>query len=509
MRRGRFFWKLFIPNAVLLAVLWASGVVVILRGLNQFDSVQPATSPKPAAPQDSQGEAARSPAAGFRDARRIVTTTGVMGFLSALGLTLGLAILWGRRVTHLTAAANALARGDWTTHLDSSGSDEMALLARSLNRMADRLSAQMATIDGQRRTLESLLATISEGVVVAGSDGRIVLLNPAAARLLNLPAETSGTASMANRTVEQCVPQHDLQRMLLPHATGAEPSLNESRLDLSTAGGPVSVLARASDIALPDSTTRPGGERKGRLLVLTDVTEFTKAIRLRTDFVANASHELRTPLSAIRAAAETLLKMNLREEHEVAPRFFHVIARHVGRLEALVSDLLDLSRLESPGGSFERTALQLHRLAGEIRQRWLPPAEEKGVGFECEVCPECTTINVNPRLLELVVDNLLDNAMKFTAPGGEVRLHVSCPAGGITVEVRDNGCGIPPEEHARVFERFYQISPSRAADGVAKERGTGLGLSIVKHAVAAMNGTVRLDSTPGKGTTVTVTLPTS
>lgn len=520
MRRVRFFWKLFLGHAVLLALLWGAAVWTILVELDRYKHAATPALSHPAGIGESTADDPHAPRVARDDPtiRRLLVVTGLAGLLAALGLALGLALLWSRRIARLTAAANALARGDLTTRLEWTGSDEVALLARSLNRMADRLNAQLATIDRQRRTWESLLGHVSEGVVVARDDGRIVLVNPAGARMLRLPTASSvGPVSGGELTVEQWIGQHDLQRLLLPgeNAAAPEPPVIEARLDLATPDGVISVLARASNITLPDfaaphAATRGEETVTGRVLVLTDISELARALRLRSDFVANASHELRTPLAAIRAAVETLMKVDLAAEHDVAPRFIDMVSRHVGRLEALVADLLDLSRVESPGGRFERTVLQLHRMVGDIRERWSQPARERGVQLDCEVGRECTTLTANARLLDLALDNLLDNAVKFTPPGGHVQLRVQCADSSVSLEVRDDGCGIAPEEHERVFERFYQVSPSRSAEGApAKERGTGLGLSIVKHAVAAMGGAVQLQSELGKGTCVTLTIPAS
>jgi two-component system phosphate regulon sensor histidine kinase PhoR len=491
MKLGRSFWKLVLGQVLLIVLLWTVCVLAILR--------------------ESAG--GQLPAEADQDRwHRFVLITGLAGLLAAIGLALGFAILWRRRIACLSAAAHALAHGDLDTRWDASGSDDVALLTRSLNRLADRFNGQAATIASQRQALESVISRLSEGVVVAGNDGRIVLINQAAARLLGLPDPMpEGVVNDRGLTVEQTFPQHDLQRLLLPKGAGASHS-EDVRLNVAAANGPVSLLARASDIVLTDSAAHPSADGRtahGRLVVLTDVTELTKAVRLRSDFVANASHELRTPLSAIRAAAETLLTMNLAKEHEVAPRFVETIARHVRRLEVLITDLLDLSRVEYPGARFAPSNVGIHRMVDDLHAHWGETASERGLRFETEVSEDCTTLLANPRLLRLVLDNLLDNAMKFTDRGGRVSLRVRRRDASVSFEVRDDGCGISRQEHERVFERFYQVSPSRSEDAPpgAAERGTGLGLSIVKHAVAAMSGEITLDSEPGKGTCVTVVIP--
>jgi signal transduction histidine kinase len=247
----------------------------------------------------------------------------------------------------------------------------------------------------------------------------------------------------------------------------------------------------------------------GRLLVLTDITELTRAVRMRSDFVANASHELRTPLAAIRMAVETLAKMNLAEEAPAAARFLGIVARHSSHLQAMVSDLLDLARVESPSARFEPTTLHLQRVFDELYGRWQEPLASKRLRWRAEIKPDCPTVHANAHLLTLVLDNLMDNAIKFTEAGGEVAVNGRRIGDQGVIEVSDTGCGIDSADQERVFERFYQVAPDRSGTGrpSGEKRGTGLGLSIVRHAASALGGTIKLESKVGVGTTVVVRLP--
>jgi two-component system phosphate regulon sensor histidine kinase PhoR len=275
------------------------------------------------------------------------------------------------------------------------------------------------------------------------------------------------------------------------------------------------VLASASDITLPgtppreapsDSDVQP---RIGRILALTDITEIARTIQMKTDFAANASHELRTPLSAIRGAIETLLNIDLSDDAESATRFLGVIDRHNARLEALVEDLLALSRLESPVSEFKPMTVDWHRFRDELIAKWTDAVEKKQLHWEWVTPPDLREVGTNPQLIRLVLDNLVDNAIKFTAAGGHITVASRREGNDLVVEVADDGCGIPAEDQERVFERFYQVATARSGTGSEQPetRGTGLGLSIVRHAVAAMKGTVTLTSEPGVGTRVTTTIP--
>jgi two-component system phosphate regulon sensor histidine kinase PhoR len=282
---------------------------------------------------------------------------------------------------------------------------------------------------------------------------------------------------------------------------------NEIRLEIPSRGGPVVVLARASDIDMPRRAgTAP---LTGRILALTDISEIARTIQMKADFVANASHELRTPLSAIRVAIETVLNIDPAEDAESAKRFLRVIDRHSARLEALVADLLALSRLESTSRQAKPAALDLRRFCNELREKWADPVTEKRLHWECTVDSDLQELTVDEDLLGMAVDNLIDNAIRFTDPGGHVSVAFGREHELVTIQVADDGCGIPEQDQERVFERFYQVAQARSGGEAAQpeRRGTGLGLAIVRHAAASMGGSVSLTSEPGAGTQVTLKIP--
>jgi two-component system phosphate regulon sensor histidine kinase PhoR len=400
-----------------------------------------------------------------------------------------------------------------TVDLEVTGQDEVAVLSSLLNALRRRLASQVALIERQRRMLQSLVDELQEGVIVAGPDGRIALINPTAVRLLGLRPGPGGISRLVGQPLETCIPHHPLQRLLTWAASEpGEPAAQETRLEIETESGTVHLLARASEVALAEGS--PGGSPAGaeargsavgRVVMLTDITKLHRIVQMRSDFVANASHELRTPLSTIRAAVETLLTMDLPTEAPAARTFLEKIDRHTARLEAMVADLLDLSRLEMPAERFEPEPVDLRRFLDDLHARFAEALERKPLHCQLERPPaETATIRVNPHLLRMALDNLVDNAIKFTDPGGHIGLSLRVAEQEAVFEVSDDGCGIPEEEQQRVFERFYQVQRARSG---GPERGTGLGLSIVRHAVEAMHGTVRLESRLGEGTRVSVTIP--
>ena len=455
---------------------------------------------------------------------KLAAAIGTIALVGTLALGIVLTQLRARLLHRLAETAQSLSAGDLSAKADIVGSDEYAMLSAALNQTRRRLALQVETINRQRLTLESLVEQLHEGVVVARENGRIVLINPSALRLLNLTGEEQADpARLIGLPLERCIPQHELQRMLrgesVPRVAAdvrsergtleddmlaALQHEEETRVQVSTATGERHLLARVSDLTLPGDAPTQDESSPGRMLVLTDITELARIIRIKTDFVANASHELRTPLSAIRAAVETLLHIDLAEDTAAARRFLETVDRQTRRLEAMVTDLLDLSRLESPMTRFEPQPLSIQKELDELQTRFADRLEAKGIAWETHALNGAVqTVVTHAHLLRLVLDNLLDNAIKFTESGGHVRVACAAGPGWLSFEVTDDGCGIPEAEQERVFERFYQIERARSGE----QRGTGLGLAIVRHAAAAMNGTVTLKSKPGEGTRVTIRVP--
>lgn len=464
--------------------------------------------------------------------QRMMGTIVLGGLGAAILLAMGLAALSSVPILRITRVARSLSAGDLTARVRVRGSDEWAILGRSLNQMRDNLAAQLETIDRQRRTLAALLAQLHEGVVVVGPNARVVLANPAAIRLLGIsgkPAERK--ESLEGLAIEQIVAHQELQGLLVPHGRsqtveadhiqpGNGQAIDELRIQVDGPSGSISVLARASEIVLPgmdgmgttegkSASPKGSAPQTGRLLVLTDVTELSRMIQVKADFAANASHELRTPLSAIRAAVETLLQLKPGEDPDSQRYLLGVIDRHSGRLQDMVADLMDLARIESSPRQFKAEPINTRELLADLRAKHEERIQEKRLNWEFEIPSQMAEIIASPHLLRLVLDNLLDNAIKFTDPGGTIRTVVQPMAdsesgrGQVSISVSDTGCGIPEAEQSRVFERFYQVERARSGS----IRGTGLGLSIVRHAVGAMHGEVSLTSKVGSGTTVTFRFP--
>ncbi len=411
-----------------------------------------------------------------------------------LALLAGL-VAWavGRRLSRplreLQAGAERFAAGELDRRLPAPDSEETGALADALNRMAAALNDRIAAVEAQRRELEAVLGSMMEGVLAVDDQERIISLNRAGADLLGVERERA-----LGRTVPEIVRNPDLQRLVgqaLERPGPAERDL---------------VLHGDRELHLQAHATGlcgEGGRRLGVLLVLNDVTRLRRLESLRRDFVANVSHELKTPITSIKGFVETLLDGALAEPAE-ARRFLEIVAAQADRLQAIVEDLLALSRIEQES---ESEQIQLHRaFLRPVLERALeagrPRAEAQRIAVTLD-CPDDLVARCNETLLEQAVGNLLDNAIKYSEPGTAVAVTATAHGGTVEIAVRDHGRGIAPEHLPRLFERFYRVDKARSR----KYGGTGLGLAIVKHIAQAHGGRVEVESVPGEGSTFRLALP--
>lgn len=424
----------------------------------------------------------------------------VAATVTAATLMACLAVILQRRwigpVRELAAAADQMAAGRWQTRVEPAGADQVQFLASRFNVMAAQAEKQLAELNHQRADLQSLVDSLPDPILLSDPQRRIVVINAPAARLLQLkPAQAVG------RKIVEVVNEEAILSVLetVPPAESRNSAAVMREIRLQRGGQHVTYQAVAT-------RAKAGGV----LLVLRNVSAMAAAVQMKTDFVANASHELRTPIAAIKVAFETLRDV-YEEDPQQTSRCITIIDGHLRRLEEMLSDLLDLSRVENPDLKPQITPVHVPDLISHLRQTLGSMARQKGVElrFAIENWEGNRPFNSDPRLLNLILKNLVENSIKFTPPQGTVSVAFARSADAAQpartlLEIRDTGIGIPPEHQQRVFERFYQVDPARSG---AAGRGTGLGLAIVKHAVHALGGSVELDSAPGQGTTVTCTLP--
>ncbi len=347
--------------------------------------------------------------------------------------------------------------------------------AHEADRSAEHFRAKLLIADAEGRQMQLVLSSMEEGVLLFGPDGRRRFANSAADRLLG-----------ANPATVQAILPLRLREAVASASRQGLPT---------TAGGEVGTPTRS----LRGSATPVGGDGSV-LLVVADVTEATRVERVRRDFVANASHELKTPAASIQATAETIKTAAAADPAEV-PRFAEQLEREAIRLSRIVSDLLDLSRLESgaaPDGSVGLDSV----LRGEA-ERCMSAASTGGITLTVDAAP-VPPMSGSARDLSLLVRNLLDNAIRNTPPGGSVTARIREDEDGVVMTIADTGVGIPSRDLDRIFERFYRVDRARSRE----TGGTGLGLSIVKHVVENHAGSISVESELGRGTAFTVRLPT-
>jgi two-component system phosphate regulon sensor histidine kinase PhoR len=462
--------------------------------------------------------------------RRIVWTGALVTGLAALALSFALARRINQPVEELTAGAERIAAGGYGHKVYGAGRGKLGMLARMFNHMSDRLAFQFAQLEEDREQLRTILSGMVEGVIALDGDRRILFVNDRAAQLLGFPAQVP-----PGRKLGEVVRQRALQQ--IARRALAEPEPIQEEL---TWTGPAakSITVHAARL--------PGNPPRGAVLVVHDTTELRRLERLRQEFVANVSHELKTPLSVIKACVETLLE-TADEDPVHRRRFLTQIDDQAERLHALILDLLSLARVESGTELFEfqavsvgrvvSTCLERHRARAEAKDLYLqaiPPGprsqesgERRSVSSPCEsqasgvagqevsagssLPPDSCLLTPKPDLavwadeeaVGQILDNLVDNALKYTPPTGRVCVRWQVEDGYVRLEVADSGIGIPEHDLPRIFERFYRVDKARSRE----LGGTGLGLSIVKHLAQAMHGTVHATSTVGQGTTFNVRLP--
>ncbi|MGM0665044.1 MAG: ATP-binding protein [Thermodesulfobacteriota bacterium] len=420
---------------------------------------------------------------------RIVFQGLLVAILAAL-LSLWISRRQSRPLETIKDGAERFASGELDFRLSVPESEEMGGLAAALNQMATDLAERLQAVRRQRNELEAVLSSMVEGVIAVDMDERVIRMNQAAASMLRCHSSEA-----RNRSIQEVSRNTELQRFVAE--TLASDSLVERDLNLYVEGDRT---VSAHGTGLRDEK----GARMGSLIVLNDITRLRRLENVRRDFVANVSHEIKTPITAIKGFVETLQETAAEEDPGTTRRFLEIIERHVDRLEALVEDLLDLSRIEdqeqTKGIGLEPGLVSdiLKGAAELVKEKVGGPAANFDIS-----CEEGLAAPMNPILLEQAFVNLLENAVKYSPAGSVVRVTADRSGGETVVRIEDSGPGIPAVHLDRIFERFYRVDKSRSR----KLGGTGLGLAIVKHVVMVHGGRVEVESRPGEGSAFIVHLP--
>jgi two-component system phosphate regulon sensor histidine kinase PhoR len=412
---------------------------------------------------------------------------------SLVALILGMLIAYvfsmrfTRRIRHLQSFAERLLQTKASQEVGSEADDELGSLARSLNRMAAQLRDTLDQLSMESARREAILSSMVEGVLAVDQQMRITFCNESFARVTGIPVPIPQRAPLL-----EVVRDAGLFDMLAQVLASEQPL--KGRLELPAANG------RSFEVQVAPLSASP---RQGAIAVLHDITDLERLERVRKDFVANVSHELRTPLAAIRGYADTLIDGAL-EDPENNRKFLEIISAQAAQLNNIASDLLMLSELESDraeAGKPER--FFVHNVVDNALRTVESEARMRDVRLIRGKAEEASVSGSKIRLEQALV-NLLDNAIKFNRPFGEVRIDITrVPERRVCIMVADTGIGILSGVLSRIFERFYRVDKARSRS----VGGTGLGLSIVKHVLERMNGRITVESELGKGSVFTVTLP--
>ncbi len=419
------------------------------------------------------------------DLRLEVAAAGMLGLAAALGVSFFLSWLTLRPIREMRSAAESIARGDLEPRLPMRLSDELGEIAQAINRMAEQLRERLSETTREKERLAAVLNAMVEGVLVVDADGGILLANERLREFFDFWGELSGRSPL------EVVRSSDFQDLLLEAGRTDDPVSCE--------------IDGSRNRALRVQAVRfPSGEvvRMGTVAVFHDITEIRRLEQVRQDFVANASHELRTPLAAVQGFAETLLhKPDLPASDQ--RHYVGIIERHALRLGAIVEDLLDLSKAESETARSEFEDIDVSAIARSLVADAKSRRSTEHVAVELSVVGPGRAWGER-QAIEQALGNLLDNAIKYTEDGGRVGVVLETSGSWLRIDVTDTGIGIPGEDLARIFERFYRVDKARSrALG-----GTGLGLSIVKHQVQRLGGQIAVESELGTGSTFSLILPT-
>ncbi len=420
-----------------------------------------------------------------RDLTRGAALAGLLALLAGGLVAWLLSRGLGRSLRAIMDTARRLADGDLAARIRAGRDDELGELARILNRSAEELQRRLAESVRDRGRTDTILAAMDDGLLAVDPQGLVTLANDSFTRAL-------AVASPVGRHYLETIRQPEVGALIEDVLRGERRREAEVELPL---------LQRSFTVS---AAPFPGaqGSPPGAVLTFRDTTERQRLEAVRRDFVANASHELRTPLTSIRGFVEAL-EDGAKDEPGTAERFLGKIRTHADRMAALVDDLLELSRLESGARPPEAEIVRPGELAAEVLASFAKPAAQRSLALAHDERGAPAVVTDRERLRR-ILENLVDNAVKYTPPGGHVTLTTAAgPSGSARIEVTDDGPGIGPEHRARVFERFYRVDKARSRE----LGGTGLGLSIVKHLAESLGARVTLESEPGRGATFSLSVP--
>ncbi|MEG0381210.1 MAG: ATP-binding protein, partial [Kurthia sp.] len=388
-------------------------------------------------------------------------------------------------ISDMRRQAVAMAKGNFSRKVKVYGNDEIGQLAVSFNHLTNRLQEAHSTTEGERRKLASVLTNMTDGVIATDRKGKIILINTPAQKLL-----ASENNELMGRSITEVLSVDD--EYTFEDLIHMQDSIN---LDFSSWDRPY--IWRANFSVIQKET----GFVNGLIVVLHDITEQEKIEMERREFVSNVSHELRTPLTTMRSYLEALADGAWKDEN-IAPTFLNVTRTETERMIRLVSDLLQLSRMDSREYELNTDFVDFVKFFDRIINRF-EMSKSKEVEFIRELPDAPIYVEIDTDKITQVIDNIISNALKYSPDGGYIRFKLSTNDEQLLVEVTDTGMGIPPENVDRIFDRFYRVDKARARS----MGGTGLGLAISREMINAHGGQIWATSVEGKGSSIFFTLP--
>ncbi len=430
-----------------------------------------------------------------------VIVVTVLAFIVAAALSFGFSARFGERIVRLRRFSERVAQGDFTPENTPLGMDELDQLLASLNQTARELQRTFQSLTAEKNQGATILSSVAEGVAVVDEDFRIQYVNGAFREVLSLPGES--WRDFRGRHVRQVLEKKRLLKMVRAamHGKSDEREISLREREVLVRAAPI--RSAEPDSSLVSSANGNGSapsEPTGAVLVLMDVTQIHALERVRRDFVANLSHEMKTPLTAIRGFSETLLDGSLEGPPEQR-RFLSIIRQHAIRMSHLTDDLLRLARIEAGKLEARPLPVQLAGIIDSVLESARLKAEERTL--MASVGEDAPQIETDPALLTEILENLVDNAIRYSAADGRVEIKTTFGNGELLIHVIDDGVGIPKAHLTRIFERFYRVDAARSR----KLGGTGLGLAIARHMVEVLGGRIEVKSAPKKGSQFTVALP--
>jgi len=416
----------------------------------------------------------------------------VVVIIFASGMTLFIARKISQPLEQMKHDSLRFAHGDFKEKIVVAGSAEIVVLAQAMNRMALQLDERMRVVLGKSNELETVLSSMTEGVIAVDLDEKVLYMNGAAQKQLDIEQY-----DVQGKGLLEVVRNIELLRFI-------QHTLSQ---DEQTEKTIVFHLGKKDERILQVHGAQLFEAKKkkiGALVVINDVSRLLRLENLRRDFVANVSHELKTPITSIKGYVETLLD-ETGEHPQHVKDFLEIIGKQTNRLQAIVEDLLSLAKIEQKSDGREQMVLEKGRII-DVLHAAIEACSVKAADRNIQIslhCDEQARAMINGPLLEQAVINLLDNAIKYSKPGGAVRIDTGSSEKEILLSIKDNGLGIAPAHLARLFERFYVVDKGRSRES----GGTGLGLAIVKHIVQAHGGNVTVESEPNNGSIFTIYLP--